>query len=150
VTDLLGRCLAHLQQPDAHRLPAVPAPRPPARWLARPRPLASAVLLLVLVLGLGLGLGASITPLVRPLFQGDVTAGPPDRPRGDVGPPIGPDDAVLREAIVQARQGAAALEGELRQPAGAGLADPADEWLRQTRQQARALEEELRTLDRGK
>jgi serine/threonine-protein kinase len=147
VADLLGRCLAHLQQPDAHQLPVVAVPRP-ARRSARVRPMAAAGLLLVL--GLGLGLGVSGTQLGRYLFPGDVTAGPSEPPRGDVRPAGGPDDTALRQAIAQARDGAAALEGELRRPAPAGLADPADGLLWQARQQADRLEQELRTLAQGK
>jgi serine/threonine-protein kinase len=148
VADLLGRCLAHLQQPDAHQLPLVAAPRARhLRRLERIRPVAAAGL--VLALGLGLGLGVSWTPLGRYLFPADITAGPSDPPRGDNRPHAGPNDAALRRALEQVGQETAALEGELRQPAGPGFADPAEGLLRQMRQRLENLEQELKLPAQG-
>ncbi|HEV3258518.1 MAG TPA: serine/threonine-protein kinase [Gemmataceae bacterium] len=147
VADLLARCLAHVQQPDANPLPVIVADPPPrragaprhARWLT-----AAAAALLV-----SLGAGAAVlwTPLGRYFVPVPDAAGASDGHRewGKPAPaPVREEDTLQRQ-VEEARRRTAALEADLRHHAPGGFGDPAEKLLQDTRHRLDVLERELGT-----
>ncbi len=139
VADLLGRCLAHVQQPDSVPLPEGVAGSATAR--RRARRAAAATLLLVVV---GAVAALSATPLGRffvrapdaaPLAEPPVPGAPAPRPADEEDP--------LRRDADRLRRRADALEAEMTQSPVEGFGDPREKALQEIRQRLRVLEGEL-------
>jgi serine/threonine-protein kinase len=159
VADLLGACLAHLQQPDAIPLP--PAVAAGWRGPSRGRYLAwAAALALVLTLGAAVAdrwpwrdPSPATTADVIPPSRGEPPARGDDlmqrreavpRPviQGLSGTPLRAEDP-LERPLHEIRSRVAEVGADIRRPAGSGCADPADEAIRRAWQRIEALHRDL-------
>jgi serine/threonine protein kinase len=145
VAELLGGCLAHLQQPNSILLPTIvtaasarrKGERRAGRWV-----MAAAVLL-----AMSLGAWAMLhwTPLdgSTPSRQDPVTSSDSSRSAEAAPAVMTREEDPLQPQVADMRRRIAALEADLRQSPVAGLGDPAEVLLRQARQRLHDLEHEL-------
>jgi serine/threonine protein kinase len=125
VAELLGRCLAHLQQPNTILLPTIvtaAAARRKRRWPSRS--VTAAAVLLALILGTWATLDWAFS--------------------GGRDPSV-PVTAREEDSLQELRLRTAALEADLKQSRVPGVADPAEALLREARQRLYELERELNT-----
>ncbi len=130
VAELLGRCLAHIEQPAANPLPAELAASAPPR---RPFRLAGFALLL----GAGV-VAASASYLGSPEIQPSVkepAAAQHSAPAGD--------DAKLDDRLRELRQRTLVLEADLRGRANEGNGDPAAVLVEDLRRRVERLDQQL-------
>jgi serine/threonine protein kinase len=146
VADLLGKCLAHIQQPDTNPLPREAAELSPSRPDRNRLASWGALLLISLVLG------AVAIPL-RSVWRGDpITLEKGESPKRAVSVPVhevkaanvpGLDDEPLESQVAKLRTAGNALDNELKQSSAPGYRDPTDELLRETQRRLNVLEKEL-------
>ena len=144
VADLLGRCLAHLQQPDTVPLPAtVASPSVKAKRLRRRLRWATA---LTVILALGLGGALLWTPLgayIFPANEGTASVGKRETGAQAHSRPSMKDDDRVQPQLEEVRGRTMALEADLTQRSVAGFGDPTDDLVRDVQRRLYVLKREL-------
>jgi serine/threonine protein kinase len=141
VADLLGRCLAHLQQPDAILLPTIVTAASARRMGRRPGgSMTAAAISLALILGTFAILHWAPFGGSTPSAPGPATSQDSSGSRGPTQPVTAKEEEPLMEEV---RRRTAALEADLKQSRVPGFVNPADVWLRQAQQRLYQLEHEL-------
>ncbi len=143
VAEILGRCLAHLQQPETILLPTHLTAAAAGRYKRRPIQFGVAAVLLALIFGAWVAhpwAWFGNQPAANHEGFGSASTSMPSRPRGPTS--VNEDDSFQIRPDQLQRQ-AAALEADLKQSRVPGYVDPVAVLLRETQQQLDALEREL-------
>jgi len=140
VAELLGRCLAHLQQPNTVLLPSIVTAAAARRKRRRPGgTMTAAAVLLALVLG--------VWGLLHWESSGGSAVSTQDldisRDSSGVRGPTLPAATREEDSLEEVRRQTAALEADLKQSRVPGCVDPANILLRQAQQRLYELEHEL-------
>jgi serine/threonine protein kinase len=134
VAELLGRCLAHLQQPNTILLPTIVTAVAVRGKAWRPnRSVTAAAILLAFIFGTWATLHWAPSGGFAPSTALE-TAQVPSMP---------PVTAREEDSLQELRRQTAALEADLKQSRVPGVVDPADAFLRQAQQRLYELEREL-------
>jgi hypothetical protein len=152
VADLLGACLAHMQQPDVLPLPLAVAGSP--WWQVRGWRRLGWTAIVLLVLGLGVGVADRWRGHDRPNTGAKAqkeTAEETLKDRREEASPLIQrvseisvrEEDPLKRPLEEIRRRMAELEADLKRPAGNGPAEPEGELLRQAWQRLEILKREL-------
>jgi serine/threonine protein kinase len=144
VTELLGGCLAHLQQPNAILLPTIVTAasarrnegRRHVRWI-------TAAVLLALSIGVGMMLHGRLQDNPVSSTQGALTSPESSRKAGSTARTTTRTGETFQPYLDELRRRTTALEADVRQSSVPGYGDPTDNLLKQARQRLHDLEHEL-------